>query len=189
MFTKSNIAAVTLLLSLLIHVSAQTLYTVSAGTLFNPWANATITISAIGTGADGGTTYVEVATAAKLLYHPGVWEPYTGDSGTTFVADASGFRESAGFRRQRAETCTSVRTRAALRRKCRLNNNHRCDLFGPVVAFYTLIRAHPPLVDLFQRQPSQTAHKRSITAHDRPILWCCSPRTGLPLPSPVSQWF
>ncbi|KAJ7828913.1 hypothetical protein B0H14DRAFT_2811095 [Mycena olivaceomarginata] len=89
--TKASAAA--LLLSFFVHVSAQTLYTVSAGTLFNPWANATISVAAIGTGSDGGTTYVEVATARPSFFSTPFTvdvEPFT----HTFVEDASGWRES-----------------------------------------------------------------------------------------------
>lgn len=50
-------------------VSAQTLYAVSAtDTSFNPWANASLTVSAIGTAGDGGTTYVEVASPVPNSY-------------------------------------------------------------------------------------------------------------------------
>lgn len=50
-------------------VSAQTLYAVSAtDTSFNPWANASLTLSAIGTAGDGGTTYVEVASPVPSFY-------------------------------------------------------------------------------------------------------------------------
>ncbi|KAJ7266392.1 hypothetical protein B0H12DRAFT_1099478 [Mycena haematopus] len=106
-----------LLLSLAPTASAQTLYTVSEGTQFNPWANATISVSAIGTGSDGGTTYVEVATAIPSFYVTQVEpngqtlaapvtvgvEPFT----MTFVEDATGFRESGvGAAISVAETCT-----------------------------------------------------------------------------------
>lgn len=47
------------LIHLLRAVHAQTLYTVSGGTE-NPFGNASITVSAVGVGADGATTYVEV---------------------------------------------------------------------------------------------------------------------------------
>ncbi|KAJ6480367.1 hypothetical protein C8R45DRAFT_1100947 [Mycena sanguinolenta] len=108
--------SVAVLLSLLYNVSAQTLYTVSAGTIFNPWANATLSVSEIGTGADGGTTYVEVATAVPSVYVTQEMNgitystPVTVDVGpftVTFVEDATGYCVSGVEHGESyAETCT-----------------------------------------------------------------------------------
>ncbi|KAJ7794239.1 hypothetical protein B0H14DRAFT_2923588 [Mycena olivaceomarginata] len=138
--TKASAAA--LLLSFFVHVSAQTLYTVSAGTLFNPWANATISVAAIGTGSDGGTTYVEIATARPSFFvttsflGPPESTPFTVDVEPfthTFVEDASGWRESeVVFGGSDAVTCsfgTAGRGTCVESVPFRTTHHH-CDLFG-----------------------------------------------------------
>ncbi|KAF7346988.1 hypothetical protein MVEN_01451700 [Mycena venus] len=163
--TKANVAA--LLLSSFVHVSAQTLYTVSAGTFFNPWANATISVSAIGTGSDGGTTYVEVATArpsvfvtTSLLGAPESTpftvdvEPFT----QTFVEDASGWRASGvAFGGSDAVTCSfGTAGRGTCVESVPFGTTTIIATYsGSVVPFYTLAASTP--TKSFSFTPSRTA--------------------------------
>ncbi|KAJ7753442.1 hypothetical protein B0H14DRAFT_3896563 [Mycena olivaceomarginata] len=189
--TKASAAA--LLLSFFVH----------AGTLFNPWANATISVAAIGTGSDGGTTYVEVATARpsflryhKLLGPAGVHTFHCGRGNhspvNTFVEDASGWRESeVVFGGSDAVTCSFG---TAGRGTCVESVPFRTTTIiatysGSVVPFYTLAASTPTKSPQSYTLPDGAefyaldhgAPERSCAEPRLLVLWCCISPIGLAL--------
>ncbi|KAJ7120259.1 hypothetical protein C8R44DRAFT_787850 [Mycena epipterygia] len=153
-----HIRAAVLLLSTSVHVSAQTLYDVSQSLApTGPTAILAVpfSISPVGVGADGGTTYVEIDVESALLdVEPSATLTLLSVPTTltnTYVVDASGLRfsyamsEFLGSSVTLAETCSFG-----------ANGLGTCVLDGPVggsatastfsgsvVPFYTLAAATP----------------------------------------------